>query len=198
MSGELSPGLQELWNLYRAAMHEAHCQGMAQLLSSKNTIKQISLETGQKLLVAYDEAPEQEEKRRKTMRNFTVTQTLTTEQLSDVLCSALEGGSNYWYHIEEFVEPTLWEFDSEPRREHGHLHWAQDYPLNPGGALLIRDSEDSDHGTMRLDLEAIQKGLTILAKKYPRHLADILTENADADTGDALLQCCLFGDVVYG
>jgi hypothetical protein len=128
--------------------------------------------------------------------NFTVSQTLTAEQLSDVLCSALEGGSNYWYRIERVVEPTLWEFESEPRCE--NEHWVQDYPLNPAGALLISDSEESDHGTMRLDAEALQKGLIILATKYPRHLADLLTENADAETGDAVLQCCLFGDVIYG
>jgi hypothetical protein len=124
------------------------------------------------------------------------TVTLTTEQLSDVLCSALEGGSNSWYTIEEFVDPTLWQFNSEPKREKGH--WAQDYPFNPGGALLISDMTDSAHGVMRLDTEAIQKGLAILAEKYPWHLASILAENADADTGDALLQCSLFGDVIYG
>jgi hypothetical protein len=130
------------------------------------------------------------------MKNFTVTHTLTAEQLSSVLCSALEGGSNYWYCIDGFVEPTNWEFTSEP--EH-RTHYAHDYPLNPSGALFISDTtEDGDHGRMRLDWEAIQKGLTILAEKYPWHIADMIRENADADTGDALLQCCLFDDVIYG
>lgn len=130
------------------------------------------------------------------MKHFTVTQTLTNQQISDVLCSALEGGANYWYRLAECLTPTTWEFESEPNSENGH--YAQDYPLNPGGALLIVDEQDDDDGVLTLDWDAIQKGLAILAEKYPRHLADILAENADADTGDALLQCCLLGDVIYG
>jgi len=54
MSGELSEGLQELWDLYRAALREAHLQGLSELLRSKDTIQELTLETGQKILVAYD------------------------------------------------------------------------------------------------------------------------------------------------
>jgi hypothetical protein len=128
---------------------------------------------------------------------FTVTQTLTAEQISDVLCSALEGGSNYWYRIEGREEPTTWEFDSEPKCGDSQ-HWRHDYPLSPGGALLISDTEDPDRGTMRLNSDAIQQGLNVLAEKYPTHLAAILDESGDAETGDALLQCCLFSDIIYG
>lgn len=130
------------------------------------------------------------------MKTFTVSQTVTAEQISGALCSAFEGGSNYWYCIEERVEPTAWQFDSDPKRDSGH--WSQDYPLNPGGALLISDSLDEYHGTMRLDLETVQKGLTILAENFSWHFADLVGDNADANTGDAFLQCCLFGDILYG
>lgn len=131
------------------------------------------------------------------MTSFTVTQTLTDEQISDVLCSALEGGSNHWYLIDDFVVPTTWEFDSEPKRPRSG-HWPHDYPLNPGGALMISSPEDPDQGIKRLDAEAIQRGLAVLAEKYPHHLLDLLEETGDAYTGDALLQCSLFGDIVYG
>jgi hypothetical protein len=128
---------------------------------------------------------------------FTVTHELTAEQISDALCSAIEGGSNYWYSIDRAIEPSEWQFDSEPQRD--GQHWLHDYPLNPGGALLMSDTtEDNEHGTMRLDSESIQRGLTVLAEKYSWHMQDILQENADADTGDALLQCCLFGEIIYG
>ena len=50
----------------------------------------------------------------------------------------------------------------------------------------------------RLDLNAIKKGLQIMAEKYPRHMGDFLNENDDADTGDVFLQCCLFGEAIYG
>lgn len=133
------------------------------------------------------------------MKDFTVTQTLPIQRVSDVLCSAIEGGSNYWYEYVGEVEPKTWEFDSElvPGLPAG-VHYLHDYPLNPGGALLLGDMEDSDHGTMRLDSEAVQKGLVVMAEKYPKHFANILTEDDDAETGDVLLQCCLFGGIIYG
>jgi hypothetical protein len=131
-------------------------------------------------------------------KSVTLTVPLTLEQISDVLCSALEGGSNYWYFIEEYINPTTWEFRSEPKRDNG-FDFAQDYPLNPGGALMISNKDDFGQGSItRLDLAAIQKGLAILGEKYPHILSDILSENTDAGTGDALLQCSLFGDIIYG
>jgi hypothetical protein len=36
-----------------------------------------------------------------------------------------------------------------------------------------------------------------MAVECPRHFADFLNEKADAVTGDAFLQCCLFGEVIY-
>ncbi len=132
------------------------------------------------------------------MKPFTVTltHTLTSEQISDILTSALEGGSNYWCRVVDCLAPmTTWEFDSEPKSEQGH--WAQDFPLNPGGKVLIVDKLDGDAGVLTLDAEAIQKGLNVLAEKYPWHITNILSENDDAETGDVLLQCSLFGDIIY-
>ena len=129
-------------------------------------------------------------------QNFTVTLSLTAEQISDVLCSALEGGSNYWCSLVRGVKPTAWVFDSEPKRENGR-HWVHDYPLNPGGVIIFTDAEEGDEKELRLDAQALHKGLAVLAEKHPQHITDMLTENADADTGDALLQCCLFGEIVY-
>ena len=131
------------------------------------------------------------------MKTFTVTHPIAPEVLSDVLCSALEGGSNYWCDQVGRVEPRRWEFKSEPHPEPGK-HWMPDYPLNPGGALLLNDLEDEERNPLRLDEEAVSRGLAVLSEKYPHHVADMLSENTDADTGDALLQCCLFGDIIYG
>jgi len=66
--------------------------------------------------------------------------------------------------------------------------------------LIISDIEGdlNEPPWKRLDLDAIKKGLQIIAEKYPRHMGDFLNENDDADTGDVFLQCCLFGDAIYG
>jgi hypothetical protein len=131
------------------------------------------------------------------MQKITLNLDIKLQDVSDLLCSALEGGSNYWYMLEEKIEPKKWEYDSDIQPAKGN-HWTEDYPLNEGGALIISDQEDETHGNRRLDLPAIKKGLQIMATKFPGHFSDILNENADATTGDVFLQCCLFGDVIYG
>ena len=119
---------------------------------------------------------------------------ISLDRISNLLCSAFEGGSNYWYVINEFVKPKAFTFRTDEDEVYRHL----DYPLNEGGALIVGDMEDEDSEDKRLDLEAIQKGLKIMAEKYPRHMSDFINDNDDAITGDVFLQCCLFGDVIYG
>jgi hypothetical protein len=46
--------------------------------------------------------------------------------------------------------------------------------------------------------EAIQQGLKVLNEKTPHHVQDIINENHDVITGDALLQCIVLGEIVYG
>jgi hypothetical protein len=44
----------------------------------------------------------------------------------------------------------------------------------------------------------VRAGLQVLATKYPHHFADIVGDNSDCTTGDVLVQCALFGEIVYG
>jgi hypothetical protein len=126
--------------------------------------------------------------------SFSTKHEVTLEQISNLLCSAFEGGSNYWYTIEKFIKPKELKFRTDEDQIFRHL----DYPLNEGGALIIGDMEDEDSEPKRLDLQAIQKGLQIMAKKYPKQMMDFLNDNDDAETGDIFLQCCVFGDAIYG
>jgi len=66
------------------------------------------------------------------------------------------------------------------------------------GELTIGyDDPDNDNTTIvdTLNLEKLQKGYAIVVEKYP-HLADL--ENQDASSGDAIIQCALMGDIIYG
>lgn len=59
---------------------------------------------------------------------------------------------------------------------------------------------ESDEGGERfiLDFKAIERGIRVMASDYPRHWADFRSQNDDAQTGDVFIQCCLFGEVIYG
>lgn len=69
-------------------------------------------------------------------------------------------------------------------------------PLVPGGELVLKDLETGD--LYPLTLESVQKGLACMAEKAPRHYGDLLSENDDAITADVFIQCCCFGEIVYG
>lgn len=122
---------------------------------------------------------------------------VSLERVSSLLCSALEGGSNYWYRVEKFVKPKAFTFRFDTAEVFRHL----DYPLNAGGALLISDvhaAGEEKKRTERLSLASVRRGLKVMAQKHPKHFGDFLAQNDDASTGDVFLQCCLFGEVVYG
>lgn len=123
-----------------------------------------------------------------------VTINTTLDNIAGMLCSALEGGSNYWYVVDEFIEPPeLAEGLAKDWHDFRHIT----YPLSPGGALIILDKEDG-MARYRFDLEAVRRGLLAMAEKEPRHFGDFIGNNGDATTGDVFLQLCLFGEVRYG
>lgn len=55
---------------------------------------------------------------------------------------------------------------------------AIDYPLNEGGNLRVRRC-NAGGDLLRLDLDAIAKGLVAMAVEYPRHFADFVNGTAD-------------------
>lgn len=121
--------------------------------------------------------------------------------IANLLCSAFEGGSNYWLDSQPFkkIKPKEWvpvmdEGDEKPKK------WpVYDYPLLEGGAIEFKaDPGTGEQQVYRMDLEMIQKGLQLMAKEAPRHFGDFISENGDATTADVFLQLCLFGEIVYG
>jgi hypothetical protein len=63
---------------------------------------------------------------------------------------------------------------------------------------MMVDEVDEERELMKLDEEAIKRGLQGLAEEHPEHLADFLREEEDAITGDVFVQLCVFGELVYG
>jgi len=139
------------------------------------------------------------------LENIKMDLEVSLDRVGDLLCSAFEGGSNYWYRIDydKSEAPKEINYDFFGYEENGkkyvfrHVNW----PLT-GGKLFVfdRDAEEDDEDRFQgyLDLEACKKGLKLMAEKYPRHYGDFADENDDADTGDVFLQLALFGDIIFG
>ena len=120
------------------------------------------------------------------------------QRLTDLLCGALEGGSNYWYMIENFDK-----HDVDTGEQVEYMHEA---PMAGGWIEFSACGDDGDYGQFsyggcnrfRLDWAGMKTGLKVMASKYPEHMAIFLDENDDAETSDVYLQCCLFGELVFG
>lgn len=52
---------------------------------------------------------------------MTLTLNIPLQRISDLLCSAFEGGSNYWYMIKAQKAPSVFSFraDYKPEVSHG-------------------------------------------------------------------------------
>jgi len=122
-------------------------------------------------------------------------------RLADLLCEAFEGGVGYWAQITKYKEPSqpvdfsVFEGDDILGK---HIYPYIHYPLSPDGAVIIKDIECGENKKYTLDMDAIKKGLNIFAEKCPVHFGNWLSEDDDATTGDVFVQCCLFGEVIYG
>ncbi len=116
---------------------------------------------------------------------------IDNQRLKDLLCCALEGGSNYWYTITSYNYPPG-ETAETSTLEYPHL----ELPFK-GGGIIIEDQFD-DFPEKELDMEAIEQGIQLLEKLYPGLFNDFMQENEDATTGDIFLQLCLYGEVIYG
>jgi len=136
------------------------------------------------------------------MGTIKITITYNTEvdeqRIKDLLCNAFEGGSNYWYVIKTFNYP-----EGQTKQSLGLEFPHLDLPFVAGGSITVADMGDfgAAKGEMPdkvIDRDALIKGLQLMAEKYPRHFADFIEENDDADTGDVFLQLCCFGDIIFG
>jgi len=116
---------------------------------------------------------------------------VSRRQVANTLWHAFTGEIG-WFRITETIPPRTLRFRSIDQTNPGIV----DYPLNEGGAVQIMTTAPKSE-VFELRLDGIARGLQELAAYYPRHFADLVNENADAITADALLQCCIFGELIY-
>lgn len=114
------------------------------------------------------------------MKDFKVEVALEESRIVMLLIGAWEGGSDYWC-----------EADGQPYR-------LKDEKLHLPVACRDKEGDLAEGFPHLLTRKGIQKGLNILAEKYPWHFAAILSGDDDAETSDAFFQCALLGDIIYG
>jgi|WetSurMetagenome_2_1015567.scaffolds.fasta_scaffold194679_3 hypothetical protein len=120
----------------------------------------------------------------------------TTEEINDLIVTALEGGINNWCGKAEIVmNADKKTFAGVLPEDQSNVHFASDV-IGYGGKLKLTDVEDDDE-VWELTLSKMLTGIQMYCEENNVAPSDLM-DDYDADTADAIVQFALFGEQVYG
>lgn len=123
---------------------------------------------------------------------------VTREVIENIIVTALEGGSNYWYYINDNGYDAVRNVIEMERSLPFPLALVEAV-LDHGAVVEICDIEDTDEVLGVVSAESIRSGLEKLADSELSHvLMDELSCNGDADTADICFQFIVMGEIVFG
>lgn len=130
------------------------------------------------------------------MSKTTVQVEITYEQFENVIVTALEGGSNYWYLIDL---GAAYDKHRKPPGTPPSVFLA-DLIWNKGYGLDVYDYESYDGDIDDVDqLGTITKESFLSnIQKEPWALSELINDNLDATSADVLFQLGVMGEVVFG
>lgn len=121
---------------------------------------------------------------------------ISEETIKDQLCTALEGGSNYWYMLGNIDRKHF--VKGEPLVD----NLTRSFLADKDYKLEIYDYESEDEESPELlgvvTYDSIAKAFAIMSQEYPNQLARILTGQYDADDSDVWFQIATMGEVIFG
>ena len=123
-----------------------------------------------------------------------------SEMFENIIVTALEGGSNYWYLIntDEFKKELPSSDEPLSIRIAGALYNDTPFKLN----VYDIESGDEDYEDKELlgvvTYESCKKAFDIMAKDYSYRLSNFINESYDADDADVFFQLATMGEVTFG
>jgi len=121
---------------------------------------------------------------------------VTEGMIENVIVSALEGGSNYWY----FIDVADFEDDLPPMRTYPALteRISEAVFKNPAFKMPVYDVEDEDDILGYLSQKNLRRGLELCAKDYPEVFQRFTQDEIDAGDADIIFQLTVMGELTFG
>ena len=148
------------------------------------------------------------------MKDLKIEMNITIESIEEILITAMEGGSNYWYIMDGEQHCLSWlnEEIKDGRLERNnkiHYKWMDAMFQGCPHKISIYDVEEAnEEGEELSDLEplgyltmdTIAKGLELAQQDYSEEFSQHIPNynNGDGDSADVLFQLMVMGDVAYG
>ena len=122
----------------------------------------------------------------------TIKELFTHDFICNILCTAFYDSSWFAFGVHQDTDKQIYE-DAKTCYECREDIWT--YVLMHNGYIIIEDIEEEED--YKLSLKDLIKGFKTLMLNYPQHYANIMTKNADYYDCDAVIQCAIFGEIVY-
>ena len=127
---------------------------------------------------------------------FNISETI----IGDLFCTALEGGSNYWYMLGDvdethFIKDGSLTFTDNLTRS---FMIDKNYKINVYDRETCDDDEENADLVGSVTYDSIVNAFSVMARDYKECLARIMSEEYDADDADVWLQIATMGEVVFG
>lgn len=123
---------------------------------------------------------------------------VSREVIENIVVTALEGGSNYWYYIGEEAIKRI--NSVAPRTNNSSfservIKAVFDYDI----IVPIHDIEDTDGEPIgELNVKTFEERLELCASEALWALQEEIDERGDAGSSDVIFQYLVLGDYVYG
>ena len=119
----------------------------------------------------------------------------STQDINDLVVTALEGGINYWCRKAEMLRDKVTHmFVGISDEDQDKIQYASDV-IGYGGTLVLYDAESSDK--WELTPEKFIKGIKMHCEEMAINPANLI-DNHDAGDADAILQYALFDEITFG
>lgn len=120
---------------------------------------------------------------------------LTEEDISDLVITALNGGVGYWACLDN----SRPEFEAMSEEDYTD-EWTAKILLNGGEVLFLEEPDRKERFVLTLD--KLLHGIALYIEKgYDRYGIfgpEVEMGNCDAECADIIVQLALFDDIVYG
>jgi len=126
-----------------------------------------------------------------------ITKIIIRDVLENIFVTALEGGSNYWYFINEDAIALVRK--AVPREVEPYLSIAIFKAVLDHGIIVpVNDAENEDDVLGYIDRNTIQDRLQRLAETNPRYLDLEIDGDGDATSSDIVFQSIVMNEIVFG
>ena len=120
---------------------------------------------------------------------------LSYETFEEIIVTALEGGSNYWYMLGDTKgipkRNDMPDKAMSQRMAYGLWH-------NKDSQIVIWDAEEEDELLGVLTYDSVREGMQLACKDYMKQINMMISEDYDAWTADTLFQVLVMGEVTFG